>query len=161
MAQFCLWTSGLVDKYTKVNAESVGLTSRIRRFLVIWSSLSTKLLRQLKQLKPTSAGSTSSTSTSSSSASSFHILQLLLHEYILHEIEHLVCEDSFRELMFNMVNAQAPELSDSSFIDSFGQDFLSNPNLFHGHYEHTGEAAAVVATDAATSVSSATKGQSL
>jgi hypothetical protein len=59
----------------------------------------------------------------------------MLNEYILHEIERLVCEDSMKELMLNMVNAQATELSDSSFIDSFGQDFLSSPNLFYGHYE--------------------------
>ena len=30
----------------------------------------------------------------------------MLNEHILHDIERLVSEDSMRELMFNMVNAQ-------------------------------------------------------
>lgn len=54
------------------------------------------------------------------SPGSFHLIQLLLNEHILHEVERLVCEDSMKELMLNMVNAQATELSDSSFIDSLG-----------------------------------------
>ena len=31
-----------------------------------------------------------------------------------------------------MTFAQATELSESSVTDSFGQDFLSNPNIFQG-----------------------------
>lgn len=54
----------------------------------------------------------------------------MLNEFLLHEIEKLLCEDSMKELMLNMVNCQATELSDSSFIDSLGPDFLSKPN-FH------------------------------
>ena len=60
----------------------------------------------------------------------FYLVQLMLNEFILHEIERLVCEDSMRELMLNMVNAQATELSDSSFIDSLGPDFLSHPSFY-------------------------------
>lgn len=67
----------------------------------------------------------------------FHLLQLMLNEYILHEIERMVCEDSMKELMLNMVNAQATELSDSSFIDSLGLDFLSNPNVFQSEQNFT------------------------
>ena len=63
------------------------------------------------------------------------MVQLMLNEYILHEIERLVSEDSMKELMVNMVNAQATELSDSSFIDSLGPDFLSNPNVFQGQQQ--------------------------
>lgn len=54
----------------------------------------------------------------------------MMNEYLLHEIERLVCEDSMKELMLNMVNSQATELSDSSFIDSLGPDFLSSPSVF-------------------------------
>ncbi len=70
---------------------------------------------------------------------SFHLLQLLLNEFILHEVERLVSEDSMHELMVNMVNSQATELSDSAFVESLGLDFLSNPNIFHGHYEVPGQ----------------------
>ena len=52
MAQLCHWTSILVDTYTKVNNDSVGLSNRIRRFLVVWNALSAKILRQLKMLRP-------------------------------------------------------------------------------------------------------------
>ena len=40
------------------------------------------------------------------SPGTFHLVQLMLNEHILHDIERLVSEDSMRELMFNMVNAQ-------------------------------------------------------
>ena len=86
------------------------------------------------------------TTTSTFLTDSFHLVQLMLNEYILHEIERLVCEHSMTELMVNMMNAQATELSDSSFIDSFGQDFLSSPNLFHGHYELQQQQAVLGAT---------------
>ena len=63
---------------------------------------------------------------------SFHLMQLLLNEHILHEVERLVCEDSMKELMLNMVNAQATELSDSSFIDSLGKISFFNEFAFPG-----------------------------
>ena len=38
-----------------------------------------------------------------------------------------------KNLKVNLLNlAQATELSESSVTDSFGQDFLSNPNIFQG-----------------------------
>ena len=77
------------------------------------------------------------------------MLQLMLNEYILHEVERLVCEDSMRELMLNMVNSQATELSDSSFIDSLGPDFLSNPNVFQSEgssYQPSGRSTSAAAT---------------
>ena len=66
---------------------------------------------------------------------SFHLIHLLLNEYILHEIERLVSEKSMRELMINFVNGhQPPELPESNFIESLGPDFLSNPNLIRTQY---------------------------
>jgi hypothetical protein len=65
-------------------------------------------------------------------AGSFHLLHLLLNEFIVHEVERLMYEDSTRELMLNLMNAQASELSDSSFADTLGPDFLSNTDLFPG-----------------------------
>ncbi len=39
-------------------------------------------------------------------ADSFQLLQVLLNEFLLHEVERLVCENSMKELMLNMVNSQ-------------------------------------------------------
>lgn len=64
-------------------------------------------------------------------AGAFNTLHLLLNEYLLHEIERMVCEDSMKELMVNMVSAQASELSDASFIEWLGPDFLSSSATLH------------------------------
>ena len=61
MAQFCLWIHSVVDSYTSLGCVGAGgggsggdgthLITRIRKFLVVWTSFSAKMLKQLKLLK--------------------------------------------------------------------------------------------------------------
>lgn len=76
VAQFCMWIHSVVDTYTNVAAmgsstasapgDCSHLITRVRKFLVIWSGFSIKVLKQLKMLK-----------TSTSSASKIKLPQLI------------------------------------------------------------------------------------
>lgn len=122
MAEICTWMIRVVETHVQgtTSSETAGLVTACRRFILMWNTLSTKVLCAAKQ-----QGATIS--------STFHLMQLLLNELILHEIERLVSDDSMQELMVNIMTAHQPsELSDSAFLDSLGADFLSSPNYLHG-----------------------------
>ena len=122
VSQFCFWMCGICRNNLS-SGGSGNILPKIKRFLTAFTAISAKILRQIKVLKPVS------------SASSFQILYLLMNEFTLHEVELFINEESMKELMVNMVNSQATELSDSAFTDYLGSDFLSNPDLLQSHHE--------------------------
>ena len=69
MAQFCVWVSGIVESYATTTGAATGpgsrtgsdvtggLVTRIRRFLSVWTSVTSRMLKQLKAMKPNTSAS--------------------------------------------------------------------------------------------------------
>ncbi len=147
------------DEAQQQQQQQTNLVCKLRRLLSTWQSVTAKLIHQLQLIRTAGQDHSSASSMTSSLSKffrnnfsfrnfckqyfyftgSFQLLHLLLNEFLLHEVERLVCEDSMRELMVNMVNSQATELPDSAFVESLGPDFLSNPGF---HQRQMAEAAA-------------------
>ena len=147
IAQFCDWIKGVVQIHVANKSDSHTFKTVARRFLLVWTNLGARVLKALKHIKTANSSSKKSHSKATlfngfyifsfifKITGSFHLIQLLLNEFILHEIERMVLEESIKELMLNMVHSQPTELPDISFMDSLGPDFLSNPNLIQTHYD--------------------------
>ena len=64
-----------------------------------------------------------------------HLLKVLFHELIIHEIEMIISENTSQELMRGMLVDEQKSNSFSNFLNSLGSDFLTKyrPTTSVGH----------------------------
>jgi len=128
MADICEWINDLIERHltsriapnSSANAGAGGLVGAAKKFLETWSTVSNGIFRELCD----SQGHRHSSN--GEAKSSLRLLQVMTNEYVLHEVECLICDGSMRDMMFNMMNGVNPtDLPDTSFVEAFGPDFLT------------------------------------